>query len=90
MSYTKELVQHHNEIVQMLNTISAPLADANAMPSDNVLLAMRAFNLACEKTKVYVALDVNDFVLATELKAQLSASSDILIEAIEEQKKRDL
>ena len=86
MSYKNEIVQLHNEIVEKLNTACAPLEQANAVPTDTVQIAMGSFHNACIKAKLFVALDVNDFASAVELKAELAATGDILLDTIAVQK----
>ena len=85
MTYSNEIVQLHNELVGKLNTLSAPLAAANAEPSVSVQIASSRFMAAVRAAKVFTAGNADSFADAELIKARLCATADILTEAIEEQ-----
>jgi hypothetical protein len=86
MNYAQEFQAALNPIADRLSAISRSLAQANAEPTDAVVIAHEEFEKALFKAKLFVAIGLDDPAEAELVKARLSATGDILADAMLEQK----
>lgn len=86
MNYAQEFQAILTPIAERLSAISKPLAQAEAQPTEAVIIAHKAFDKAVFKAKMFVMLGMDDSAEAELVKAEISATGDILADAILENK----